>query len=434
MSMSGTSERADASLRVSKTRRTLRVVLASMFLAVAAVGSVLIWQFTTLSGLPDIGDPFDVEKYARIEIPADENAYTFYRRAFKMTEGINCPRSMSGNYSDWNLISAEELKYLEDSRAALAVWLEGTKRNRAVYIQPGEATFETVLPVTQESRNFARRMNLQAFKLQHEGDLTGSWTWLRANLRTGRHIGMNGFVIERLVGNAIFATASMQVKLWADDPRVDAKMLRVAMDDVLALDALDRSPSQMARAEYFSAMTAFRDQETSERMLPFATPAPPQTWKQKMSDRISRLIASFRHEPERSRRVTRLIIANLLAACDLAPDERKQRIRQFGKLTLYAPAEGAPTTISPEALARWNETTRYARVFQSDWMNVEKNALARDETSRASLLVHLAEQLYKREKGHEPKSVDELIGPYLKTLPHGYVAPTDVPQTQGTGK
>jgi hypothetical protein len=436
MSWSGTSERADAIVRVSKTRRTLRLVLASAFLMVAGVGSVFLWQFTTLSGLPDIGDPFDVAKYARVEIPADENAYTFYQRAYEMSKGINCPRSMAGNYSDWNLVDADQLKYLEDSRAAMAVWLEGTRRTRAVYIQPGEATVETLLPVTQESRNFARRMNLQAFKLQHEGDLAGSWTWVRANLRTSRHMGMNGFLIERLVGNAIFTTASKQANVWADDPRVDASMLRNALDDVLALDALDRSPTHVVRSEYFSAMSALRNQATSERMLMFTPSAPPQhpTWKQKMGERIASLIATLRHEPERSRRVSRLITANLLSACDLPPEERKQRVRQFGKLTLLAPAPGDQSAISLEELARWFESTRYAKELLSPWLNVEQNALARDETARAGLIIHLAEQLYKREKGREPTSVEELVGPYLKVIPQGYVAPTAEQQTQGAPK
>jgi hypothetical protein len=433
MSSLETSERADTRPGTSKPRPILKIFLASVFLALAASGSVLVWRFTTLNGLPDIGDPFDVARYARIEIPADENAYTFYRRAYEMSKRINCPRSMPSHFSDWNLVNAEQLKYLEDSRAAMAVWLEGTKRDRAVYIQPGEATFETTLPVTQEARQFARRMNLQALKLQHEGDLVGSWSWIRANLHTSQHIGMNGFLIERLVGIAIFTTASQQAKVWADDPRVEAKMLRRALDDMLALEAFDRSPSQVVRAEYFSAMSAYRDQATSERRLPLAAPDP-QAPKWKLAGPTARLFATLRHEPERSRRVHRLITANLLSGCDLPTVERKQRIRQFGKLTLYAPAPGDSSSMPPEELARWFETTRYAKEFLSPWKNVENNALAREEAGRPELIVHLAEKLYKREKGHEPARIEDLVGPYLKAIPQGYIAPTAERQSKGVAK
>jgi hypothetical protein len=39
-------------------------------------------------------------------------------------------------------------------------------------------------------------------------------------------------------------------------------------------------------------------------------------------------------------------------------------------------------------------------------------------------LVHLAEQLYRREHGDGPRSLGDLIGPYLDRLPDGY-APDD---------
>jgi hypothetical protein len=418
---------------LKKSRLSRRTIIAVSIIAIIALGGSLgVLRYSSLHGLPDIGDPFDGAEYARIDIPAEENAYTFYRRAFEMSQGINFPRSMSSTFSDWALINAEELKCLEDSRAAMAVWLEGTKRNRAVYIQPGEVTYETLLPVTQEVRNFARRVNLLAFKLQHEGDLGGSWAWLRANLRCGRHMGMNGFLIERLVGNAIFMTTSKQARIWADDPRVDAKMLGKALDDVLALDALERTPSQVIRSEYFSGMNSLRDQQTSERILMLGQPAN-RTWTRRVGERTDGLLAALRHEPERSRRVWRLINANWLSACDLPTEERSRRIRQFGMLTLYAPAPDVPSAMSPEEIARWFETSRYAKEFVSDWMGVEKN-LAREETGRAELMVHLAEQMYLRDNGELPGTVEALVGPYLKAIPIGYTVPTDASKTQGTPK
>jgi hypothetical protein len=414
-----------------KSRLSRRAIIAvSMIGLTITVGSLGVLRYSSLRGLPDIGDPFDVAKYARIDIPADENAYTFYRRASEMSQGINCPRSMSSTYSDWALINAEEFKYLEDSRAAMAVWLEGTKRNRAVYIQPGEYTFEALLPVPQDARNFCRRINLQAFKLQHEGDLEGSWAWVRANLRCGRHIGMNGSLIERVVGFAIFMTTSRQARIWADDPRVDAKMLGKALDDVLALDALERTPSQAVRSEYFSGMNGLRDQQTSERIWMMGQPAN-RTWTRRVWGRIDGMLASLRHEPERSRRVWRLITANWLAACDLPNDERSRRIRKFGALTLYTPAPDVPSAMSPEEIARWFETSRYAKEFISDWMSVDKNVLAREETGRAELIVHLAEQMYLRDNGELPETAEELVGPYLKAIPIGYSVPTDASKTQG---
>jgi hypothetical protein len=68
----------------------------------------------------------------------------------------------------------------------------------------------------------------------------------------------------------------------------------------------------------------------------------------------------------------------------------------------------------------------YVKANQYSWPNFEK-VLARDEEARATLIVHLAEQLYKREKGREPTAVEDLVGPYLKAIPDGYVAPSKLP-------
>ena len=53
---------------------------------------------------------------------------------------------------------------------------------------------------------------------------------------------------------------------------------------------------------------------------------------------------------------------------------------------------------------------------------VEKN-----RSIQAALVVYLAEQLYTRENGHPPDSPQQLVGPYLKALPEGFVMPADDP-------
>ena len=62
-------------------RRRLRQLLwASGALAVAAVAFAA-WWLTSLMGLPDIGDPFDVAAISEPAIPDERNAFTFLRRA-----------------------------------------------------------------------------------------------------------------------------------------------------------------------------------------------------------------------------------------------------------------------------------------------------------------------------------------------------------------
>jgi hypothetical protein len=233
---------------------------------------------------------------------------------------------------------------------------------------------------------------------------------------------MNGFLFEGVIGRQAFQDAAEQTFVWADDPKVDARLLRSALDDVLAMQSLDPVPSRSVRTQYIGLMSILRDRKTAGGFLA--------DFGWRTDGERGEVIAAFRHEPERSRRVYRLIIANWLSACDLPEAERKHRVLRFGNLVLYAPAPGETPPIAPEELARWCETTRYAKwFFNLPEFNLEYNPFGPSEITRADLIVHLAKQLYKREQGREPTSVEELVGPYLKVIPADY-APHEPPPTE----
>ena len=62
-------------------RQWLRVTLVlAIGFALAAVAFAT-WWLTSLNGLPDIGDPFDVAAFRALRTPDDQNAFTFSRRA-----------------------------------------------------------------------------------------------------------------------------------------------------------------------------------------------------------------------------------------------------------------------------------------------------------------------------------------------------------------
>ena len=59
--------------------------------------------------------------------------------------------------------------------------------------------------------------------------------------------------------------------------------------------------------------------------------------------------------------------------------------------------------------------SRFFRSFQKYNPNID-----RERPRQARLVVHLADQLYRREHGGPPPSPAALVGPYLKGLPEGY--------------
>jgi hypothetical protein len=417
------------------SRRSRRSLIALGLIALTAFGGgILVLRLTSLHGLPDIGDPFDVSAHRQIAIPDDENAYTFYRRAAAQLAKDE-PRSMKGAYRAWSEVDEAQLRWLDANRQALETWLEGTKKDRAVQASASQMTRDFLLPVSPKIYTFARLVNLKAMQLRHAGDPAGAWIWLRGNLRMTRHSGQNGCLIERLLGLSVYIATSAQIIRWSDDPKLDAPLLRRALEDVLAIDRLTVPNNEFLRNDYIYIMNTLADRDHSDRALAeqFIT-AEQITSKELAKFRIGSTLATLNREPERSRRVIRLVVANWLTVCDLPAAIRARRAVKFGDLTLFRPADGESSPISAEDLARWFESTRYARSFLLGRLFAVNGSLAREEAARNELIVHVAEQLYLREHGELPETAEVLVGPYLKALPAGYVPPIDTTQKQGPPK
>ncbi len=78
--VSVTSQKTLQMLR-KRLRQLLRVMLVlTIGLAFAATALAIRW-LTSLNGLPDIGDPFDVAEFRAFRIPDEQNALTLVRRA-----------------------------------------------------------------------------------------------------------------------------------------------------------------------------------------------------------------------------------------------------------------------------------------------------------------------------------------------------------------
>ena len=54
---------------------------AAVMLLLAMIACPVIWWWTQLLGLPDIGHPFDVAAFKAMRIPDDRNAFVLYRQA-----------------------------------------------------------------------------------------------------------------------------------------------------------------------------------------------------------------------------------------------------------------------------------------------------------------------------------------------------------------
>ncbi len=404
-----------------------RALIAIATLAATVAVWLIAWRATSLRGLPRV-EPFDVVAAGTVAIPEAENAYTSYRAAAaKLAEP---PRGISGGFpSSWDDIPRAERDWFFASGDAVGLWLEGTARDRSVYHQPKDMRFDTNLDVAHKLRFLARLGLMAGLRMESQGELEEAWDWYRAVLRCSRHIEMHGGFVERLYGIGMINAASGPVQVWSDHPNLNVGLLRKALDELVAIDAMTPPYSQNLRAEYYFTAGLLDDPDLSlwkiqhglNATAPEAEEGP--TPRDRLAEAFWRLAL---REPERSRRAMNLLWANWLSACDLPAAERASRRRSSPDRLLYDPPADAPEAarrLSPEALERQVASTRLLRPLLPNVGAIE-TAIDRETGVRAGLIIHLAERLYIRERGETPGSPDALVGPYLKALPEGYDRPS----------
>lgn len=411
-------------------RRPRRWIGFTGALGLAGLVVFLTWRVTSLRGLPDVGDPFDVAAFADIGVPDDRNAFILYRQAVARMAPMP-----PGATADWATATDADRRWLAENRAALDLWKRGTGRPDALNIPPRDWKIDTILKTSRELRDLGRLGMMEGARLEAEGDVAGAYSWYLAVLRSSRHVGRRGGMMERLVGIALYQFASKGIGRWAARPEVDAAMLRRALDDAVAVDAMTPPTSDMIKCEYFF----FNNSVDDPRLPDLVGPAPAASgrpWDDAFWRGYEAFRRDIRREPERSRRVFRLVLANWLAYCDRPPGLRPpmavpgptfvgdHRARAFlpELYAIDATATDSARALSPEDLARWFASATDAPICLPSFGAAGK-ALARERTARAQLLVTLANGLHQRDHGEYPETVDELVGAYLESVPDGFVRP-----------
>ena len=420
--------------------RPLGVAFGAAFLAVLVIW---IWGLPNLDRLPDVGDPFDVAAARRpIFIDDSDNAYVLFAQAKgKQSRFTSALAKLDLTTLVWSKAGAEIRDYLEKNREALELWRAGSERPDALYYQPGKEAIDTVLPLVQDTMILSHLGGLEGSRYHDQGEMVEAWAWYRAILRSSRHVGKHGVSIERLMGAHMHKHAARRILDWASDSRVDARLLRKALDDTLAADAMTRPLSEALKIDYLMWLRDMDELRVTVNDIPMpggrfgvleqmvkATGAKPQ---------IQRVRLRATNDVERSRRVMRLLFANWLAQVD-KPASKRAPIAIAGPTLIYAADPTAPPAaraLAPEildnailnaALAQEMFRPSYKH-FTVDGSRVPwegDGPLAREPRRRADLIVKLAAELYQRERGQAPTTAGALLGPYLKVLPEG-IEPND---------
>jgi hypothetical protein len=412
-----------------RLRQLARVTLVLAIGIALAATALAVWWWKSLDGLPDIGDPFDVAEYRAIRVPDNQNAFTFLGRADGALTPMPAGTRAAGvpGVVSWSQADPKLRDWVEANRRALELFQQGAEQADAAN------------PAGDHEVNGTRSAwlaLLEGSKRQEGGDSAGAWECYRAVLRMTTHMRRRGCLHQRFDVN-VYWNGSLRQRLaaWAADPRTTIRQLRAALDEVLKGEPRAEWDAFGMKSGYLEMI---RSLEQPIHPLTRQEIEGESTYRldgmQLSPEMVGHLDAARRfllREPERSRRVLRLLCANWLADLESPVPGRagptaRARI-SAGKngvtLPLYPVSPDAPTgarSLPPGDIAVWLVTTEDAKLrilvadrFGWPWPPDRRQ----DRRAHRALVVMMATEIYRRERGALPPSEEALVGSYLQSLP-----------------
>jgi hypothetical protein len=408
---------------LERVRRWRRLGLLALYGLILLMTWAILRRQTQLDGLPDVGEQFNGPAFGTsASVPDDRNAFVVYRRATErfrdLTDGEG--ESFSNANHVWSQADPALRAWVAEHHEAVALLRAGSERPEACLEVPKSLTG---LLATASKVEVLRRLSwigtaalLEAGRLRAEGDPAGAWTLLKAVVRASRQM-EQAVPAAQARSHAIIMVqyARGPVAGWAEDPAVSVSLLRRALDDLATAEALTPPLSVVYRSEYLAA------EESLANLQPLITERArqrPETGPFDLFAYAPDLEAFMRREPERSRRVLRLLAANDLAWCDRFVPERPAfavpRIRIYAADPATPPAARA---LTPDELARWTDSALIAPGLPWRLGELEKWDQI-DRWSLGQLKEAVAVPLFTREMGRPPAGPAEALQRYLLAPGH----------------
>ena len=108
-----------------------RRVLTAASVLLAMIIAPPLWWSIQLMGLPDIGEPFDLEAFRSSRIPDDRNAFVLYRQAADRLKSLNSfvvsKRSIDAHVR-WSQADPMVRRWVEANREAMELFRRGAER------------------------------------------------------------------------------------------------------------------------------------------------------------------------------------------------------------------------------------------------------------------------------------------------------------------
>jgi hypothetical protein len=393
----------------------------ALYALVAGIIGLWIYRTSRLSGLPDVGDPFDVRVYRDSHVPDSENAFALYRQAIAQ---LKRPTSQVPTKlpNDWRNADEAVRAWVADNHQAIALWRQATERSQMPYAGFAgavllECNFMEQSGGPNPSNALGQFAMLEASRRQQAGDMAGASDWYLALLRFSRHVQTHTLQTGRGLGVGLQRMARRGLEQWAADSRVDTALLHKTLDQVLAIEATTPPISDTLKAHYLQVLEELNEPDRYRRAIGQRHSPNEPDWYVQL-DSVVRVRWFLGNETERGRRLARLLFANWLAECDKPWESRPSFTTDW---RIYDDPEAPPAAraLHAETLSQIVNDSPFGPGQFLFWPFVE-HLLSQDRIDRAELIIRLAERLHFRHYGYVPNSPEVLVGRCLSSLPQGF--------------
>lgn len=396
------------------------VILIPMTLSFLIVGAALAYRSSRLAGIPPIDEIVDRETEGRIDLESDQNAFTFYERAYGLIPATLNEKAVAkaldglgAGEVEWAAVSPAAKKSLEMCEAVLAEWKLGTELERGIEVQPADLQIWDMVGV-QESRTVSRLALLKSAQCLHEDQPEKAWQWLRALFRFSRHTGNSGRFISRLVGATCHAMASEQFSEWASHKSVTTEHLQIALIELREINKLTASCSVNVKAEYFSYMNLLSSREGVREYFLDAH----FFWNDSEWNVPEPFVGSHLYlnaEPQLSQVLLRHVFANHLSQCDLPRRERE--FAEMSRIPLFLPSgKEKPSLMDVSILDKAVMRSMMAQHLFPSSFNILTTS-DREQALQKAYELCLSVEIFRRMHGEYPESLDALVPQVLDQVP-----------------
>ncbi|MEX0725638.1 MAG: hypothetical protein WD065_05185 [Planctomycetaceae bacterium] len=378
--------------------------LTGSVLLIGTIAIGLTFRASRIMGIPDIGDPFDVEQFVDIDIAPEDNALKDYEAAvaavvplaesFRDQLNSDLDAAYDGR---WDAVRRDVQQWVRDNAKAIELWKQGTEKKSYIYHNPRDGNIITLLPVVQGIRNVARIAVLDISRLLAEEKPHEAWLRCRALMRCSRHVATYGTAIERLVAAVTYAQATHAALTVCEHAGTDESLLEEMMEDVREIYQKTVPLSMVVKCNYLMMKNTYHNRELMMgNEIEF--------WP-----RLELQAANFLlNEPRHAQLVWQQYTANVLDQIDRPRREQQARIGIFELFERDPATEYPENLLTPDVLEQKCHESTLAEKTIPDLGGLEHYCL-QEHVRKEALVMAIGARMYYLQYGEYPMDLETLV-------------------------